>query len=86
MPGKESQQRSFVNAAGEKETQILILAVVKNQAVSQICQIFLILVGLIISVNYDNMWMKSDIMINVLTKLNNRLQRTDQLLYYVLKD
>lgn len=86
MPGKESQQRSFVNAAGEKETQILILAVVKNQAVSQICQIFLILVGLIISVNYDNMWMKSDIMISVLTKLNNRLQRTDQLLYYVLKD
>ncbi|XP_068697449.1 tigger transposable element-derived protein 6-like [Montipora foliosa] len=77
--GKNAKQKItaafFVNAVGGKETPILIGSSKKPRCFANLldtsrpCGAD--------NFSNDKAWMKSDIMINVLTKLNNKLKRTD---------
>ena len=78
--GKNAKQRIaaafFVNAAGGKETPILIGSSKKPRCFANLPHI-----SRPCGADYfsnDKGWMKSDIMINVPTKLNNKLKRTDR--------
>ena len=78
--GKKAKQKItaafFVNAAGGKETPILIGSSKKPHCFANVPDI-----PRPCGADYfsnDKGWMKSDIMINVLTKLNNKLKRTDR--------
>ena len=78
--GKKAKQKItaafFVNATGGKETPILIGRSKKPHCFANVPDI-----TRPCGADYfsnDKAWMKSDIMINVLTKLNNKLKRTDR--------
>ena len=63
-----------MNAAGGKETPILICSSKKPRCFTNLPDI-----SRPCGADYfsnDKAWMKSDIMINVLTKLNNKLKRS----------
>ena len=74
--GKNATQRItaafFVNAAGGKEIPTLI-----DSSKEPLCFTNLPDISTYYFSN-DKAWMKSDIMINVLTKLNNKLKHTDR--------
>lgn len=78
--GKNAKQRVtaafFVNAAGGKESPVLIGRSKKPRCFAKLKDISSPYGAQYFS--NDKAWMRSDIMINVLTKLNNRMKRDDR--------